>query len=812
LQISGYSSDNRIATIPVQAMTLETGDRLGRYKILAPLGAGGMGEVYRAVDPRLEREVALKVLPAETLTDEVARARMLREARMAARLNHPHVCTVHEVGEADGQIYIAMELVEGQSLATIVADGPLPVEQAVHLGTQVADALAHAHERGVVHRDLKSGNVVITPEGRAKVLDFGLAKQLVGEELAEATTEFGATLTVPGSVVGTLAYMAPEQLRGRPADVRSDVWALGVVLYEMLGGRRPFLAETGFALSAAILNEPPPPLPASVPAGIRTVVERCLEKAPGDRFQTAEEVRTVLETVQSGGVVTVPTQRALVPLGRYWTMAAIMAVAVILAVLAALDVGGVRHLVLGRGGQPQAVRMAVLPFVNLTGDPDQEYLSDGITQEMITQLGRLHPQGLSVIARTSVMRYKGGDTPVDQIGRELGVEYVLEGSARREADRIRITAELIQVGDQTQLWADSYERELAGILIVQAEVAREVAGALALELLPAEQARLTSPRRVDSEAYDAYLKGTYHWQRLTPADLDTAERYFQLALEKDPDFAMAYAGLSAVWAGRRQMRITPAVEAGQKAKAAALNALELDDGLAAGHTRLAGVLAYTDYDPAGAEREYRRAIELDPNDPIARSGYSHLLMSLRRPDEAMQQIERALELDPLNVMTVSFYAIDLLFVRRFDEALAEAERALRLQPDAPVARSAQNYAWLAKGMYTELLAYDRARIAGDPELSEAFERGYSEAGYEGAERRRADVTASRYDTPGGRSALVIAHMYVCGGAKKEALDWLERAYEDHDPNLPFLGMPVWDPLRDEPRFQELLRRMGLPSD
>ena len=532
---------------PGRVTSLSAGDQLGRYEILGPLGAGGMGEVYRARDPGLERVVALKVLPADTLADENARARMLREARMAARLNHPHVCTIHEVGEADGRIYIAMELVEGRPLDAMLAGGPLTVERAVRLVTQVADALAHAHERGVVHRDLKSANVVVTPEGRAKVLDFGLAKRLLGEELDEATTELGATLTVPGSVVGTLAYMAPEQLRGQAADERSDVWALGVVLHEMLGGRRPFVAETGFALSAAILNEPPASLPEEVPVAVRAVVERCLAKDAGERFENGAEVRTALEaaldSAQTGGVGTFTATRATVEQRRRWWLAG-AALAAIVAVLAVLDVAGVRRLVMGRAGKPQAVRMAVLPFVNLTGDPEQEYLSDGITQEMITHLGRLHPEGLSVIARSSVMRYKGGDTPVDQIGRELDVEYVLEGSARREADRVRITAELIHVGDQTQLWADSYEREIAGILAVQSEVAQEVASALAIELLPAEQARLTSARTVDPEVYDAYLKGTYHWQKLFPEDLDTAERYFELALEKDPSYAPAHAGLA----------------------------------------------------------------------------------------------------------------------------------------------------------------------------------------------------------------------------------------------------------------------------
>ncbi len=446
---------------------MEPGDRLGPYEIVAFIGAGGMGEVWRARDTRLEREVALKVLPASTLADPTARARLLREARMASQLNHPNVCTIHEVGESDGRAYIAMELVEGRSLASLLAGGGLPAEQVLKLGLQLADALAHAHERGVVHRDLKSGNVNVTLEGRVKVLDFGLAKRLASEDLAKATTLTQASLTEAGAIVGTLAYMAPEQLRGEGADARSDVWALGVVLYEMAAGRRPFRGDTSYELSSAILSQPPAPLPATVPGPLAAVIERCLGKAPAQRYQRGGEVRAALEAVASGETLPPwPALRAWVVCHRGQTL--LTCASALLAVLVGLDVGGVRSRVLGGPGGAQAIRMAVLPFANLSGDPQQDYLSDGLTQEMIAQLGRLHPETLSVIARTSVMRYKKTETPIDQIGKELGVQYVLEGSAQKEGGRVRVSAELIQVKDQAQLWADTFERELSGALALRA--------------------------------------------------------------------------------------------------------------------------------------------------------------------------------------------------------------------------------------------------------------------------------------------------------------------------------------------------------
>jgi serine/threonine-protein kinase len=775
-----------------------TGKTLGHYRMVEKLGEGGMGEVWRAHDTQLDRDVALKVLLADALTDETARARLVREARLASKLNHPHVCTIHEVGESEGRAYIAMELIEGETLSARVAQGALPAEDLLRLGQQVADALAHAHERGVVHRDLKSANVVVTPEGRAKVLDFGLAKRLSGEALEEATTR--TELTERGAVAGTLAYMAPEQLRGQPADARSDVWALGVMLYEMAAGRRPFQGQTGFELSSAILNQAPPPLPAGVPGALQPVIERCLAKDPGARYQRAGEVRAALEAISSGKLAPWAGWRYTLARRRWLVLAA--ALVVMVAVLA----------VVLRGRAQRAVKLAVLPFANLTGDPEQEYLSDGITQEMIAQLGRLHPASLSVIARTSVMRYKKTDKSIDQIGRELGVDYILEGSARREGSRIRISAELIQVRGQSQLWAESYENELAGILALQSEVARKVAGSLALRLLPGEQARLANARAVNPEAYDAYLKGLHHWHKLTPGDLESVQRYFELAMTKDPDYALAHAGMSLAWAGRQQMGLTPPAEAAPKAKAAALKAVALDETAAEAHHALAIVKGWSDWDWTGAEPEFKRAIEINPSFPDARAYYSHFLMIMRRPEEAMPQMERALQLDPLNELFQAMYGLDLHYVHRYDEAIAQFRKVLRTAPDHPSALGPLPLALFLRGMYPEALAAWKTyltAIYSDRDVERALDRGYAEGGFAGAMRQAADALAAR-----SRKTYVItediALLYVHAGEKGRALNWLEKGVEVRDPNAPYIGEPSFDSLRSEPRYQALLRKMNLP--
>jgi serine/threonine-protein kinase len=802
---------------------LAPGRRFGSYEIVERLGAGGMGEVWRAWDPSLEREVALKVLPVGAVADERARARLLREARMASKLNHPNICTIYEVGEAEDQAYIAMELVAGEALSDRLATGRLSEDEVLRLGHQMADALEHAHSNGVVHRDFKSANVVITPEGRAKVLDFGLAARMSKTEINDATTFTADSMERPGMIAGTLPYMAPELLRGRPADAGSDIWALGVVLYELASGERPFKGDTGFELSSAILRSTPPPL-APGPGGsqstrLQSVVGRCLEKETGARYPSAGEVREALE--MAGMAVPETPKLTLKPgfVGRRWLLPVVGLVGV-LAILAALDVGDLRRFLGGGGvGAVKPVRMAVLPFVNLSGDAEQGYLSDGFTQEMITQLGKLHPEGLSVIARTSVMRYRKGDTPIDQIGRELDVDYVLEGSTQREGGRLRIAADLIQVNDQAQVWADSFERELAGILEVQRAVAQEVAKALALKLLPVEEARLIAGQSVDPEAYEAYLKGTMHWMMLTPSSLEQAERYFEQAIEEDPSYAPAHAGLAWVWAARQQMQFTSPSEAGPKARAAAERAIALDESSDVAHEALAVINTWTDWDWDAAEREFRRALELNPNNANAHAYYAHFLAIVGRIDEAVEHSERSIELDPYNPLFTALYGMVLNFDRRHDDAIATAHAALELQPGSGVAETVLQAAFIAKGMKEEQLELQRERIARDPGRVAAFEEGLSEGGYEGAQRAIADLLAERYGlakgVPDAGTEQVflpdsIAWRYCDAGDYQRAIDWLEEAYEVRDPMLPYIGDPGYDPLRSDPRFQALVRRMGLP--
>jgi TolB-like protein len=479
----------------------------------------------------------------------------------------------------------------------------------------------------------------------------------------------------------------------------------------------------------------------------------------------------VLETVQSGGVIAPPPLRA------------------------------------------SRLRTAVLPFANLTGNPEEEYLADGFTQEMITQLGRLHPEGLSVIARTSVMRYKTGDTPVDKIGKELSVDYVLEGSTQREAGRVRITAELIDVRDQTQLWADSYERELSGILAVQREVAREVAEALAIELLPAEQARLISAPTVDPEAHDAYLKGTYNWQKLTPEGLDNAQRYFDLALDIDPDYAPAYEGLAIVWGAREQMGFTPPEEAGPKSMEAALRAVELDDESAKAHEALAMARTWRDWDWAGAWPEWRRSLELDPNGANAHAYYAHFLAIMGRVDEAIEHSEQALELDPFNPLFHSLYSVVLCYQRRDDDALAAARTALAMQPDEPVAHFVAMYTETAGGRHAEAVAAGKALsnvVYGDPAVEEAIDQGWAQGGHREAFRRGVTALARRFRTSFALPAD-IALFCMAAGEHDQALEWLEQGFDIHDPGLPYLGLPAFDPLHSDPRFQDLVRRLSLPD-
>jgi TolB-like protein/tRNA A-37 threonylcarbamoyl transferase component Bud32/Flp pilus assembly protein TadD len=783
------------------------GQTFAHYRILERLGAGGMGVVYRAHDEQLDCDVAIKVLPAASFRDPAARARLLREARTASKLNHPHICTIYEVGEADGQAYIAMELVEGQSLSARLAGGALPLEQVLRYGLQLADAVAHAHQRGIIHRDLKSANVIITPEGRAKVLDFGLAKRLGREELTEATTQTMDSLTGPGTVVGTLAYMAPEQLRGQPADARSDVWALGVVLCEMAAGQRPFQGQTGFELSSAILSQPPAPLPpgpgGAPPTELRAVIERCLEKEPAQRYQRSEEVRAALEAVQSGAPLPVwPAWKYALSRRRWLALAA--ALVAVVAVVAALDVGGLRGRLLGGGRTLKFDSLAVLPFENLSGDPDQGYLADGIHEALITDLAKLSSLR-RVIARSSAMRYQKTEKPLAQVARELGVDAVITGSVLRSGSRVRVTAHLINAGTEEHLWSDSYERELRDVLSLQNEIVAAITRKTKLQLTPQEQTRLASARPVNPEAYEAYLKGKFYLNRFTPEGFQKGLAYLQQAIEKDPANPLPYAGLAL---GYSLIGHEAAPDALTRGKAAAIKALELDDTLAEAHEALAEIKLYQDWDWAGAEQEFRRALALNPSLPEAHTHYGWYLQLFGRIDEGLAEEKRAREVDPLTPIYTAWLAWQYWEAGRHEEAIKEAQKSLELNPDFPWGLYVLGGVYAQKGMYAEAIAAHQKAAAVRPALRWALGVTYALAG-RGDEARKLAAELKKKVTP--MDAWGLAEVYAALGENDEAFRWLEAAYISRFSFIPWISRhrPL-EPLRSDSRFPDQLRRMNLP--
>jgi serine/threonine protein kinase/tetratricopeptide (TPR) repeat protein len=774
-----------------------------KYKIVDEVGAGGMGIVYKAEDLKLKRTVALKFLPLQLPESTELKERFLIEAQAAAALSHPNICVIHEVGETEDRPYIAMEYVEGETVRDRIKKGPLMPEEALDIISQVAAGLAEAHGKSIIHRDIKSANIMVTPKGQAKVMDFGLAKLRGGSSLTKSQT-----------TLGTVAYMSPEQARGSDLDQRTDIWSLGVVLYEMLTGGLPFKGDHDQTVIYSILHgEPKPPskIQPGLPSGLDEVVLRALAKKAAVRYLTMEEFKADLEAVAEGlkPLKARPTRKIF----GIKTVYVYSALAIGLALLIGLNVGGLRNRLLGRA-PARSVRLAVLPFANLTGDLQQEFFSDGLTQQMNTQLGGLNPQILSVIGNASVARYKKTNTPIDQIGRDLNVEYVLEGGAQREGTRVLITVELIKTRDQTQVWAESFDRDAASLLTVQSDVVQKVAAALAVKLLPGAEARLAKSRTIDPAAYEAYLKGSQYWIKMMPGDTDTAQHYFELALKIQPDYAAAYTGLAWVWIVRNQMGYSPPSEAAPEAKAAALKAVSLDDALGEAHYALAVVDTFHDWDLPAAGREWQRAVELDPNYPDGLAMYSHYLMIVGRSDEAMTMIKRALQLDPFNITAHAFYVIDLLFARRYDDVLTEARNALAMQPDNNPVLDGLFRAQAAKGMYKECLETLKAYLKLNyqvPDLDVLIDRGFAEGGFQVAMKNAADALAA-YATGHSVVPYDMVLLYDCAGDNVRAMEWVERAYEARDPSMPYFSLLVSDPLHADPRFQELMRRMNLPAD
>ncbi|HEX9903119.1 MAG TPA: protein kinase [Acidobacteriota bacterium] len=782
------------------------GQTFGHYRILEKIGEGGMGVVYRAHDESLDRDIALKVLPASSFQDPAARARLLREARIASQLNHPHICTIHEVSEAEGQVYIAMEYVEGQPLSARLAAGPMPQEQVLRFGIQLAEALGQAHGRDVLHRDFKSANVIITKEGRAKVLDFGLAKRLTEGELGEATRSL-ASLTSPGILTGTLAYMSPEQLGGQQADARSDIWSLGVVLYEMAAGGQPFQGQTGFELSSEILNKKPRPLPAQVPPELRAVIERCLEKEPGRRFQRASEVQSALEAIQKGTVSPWVAWRYW--LARHLGLVLAGAAIVLAVILVGLNVAGLRTWLLGGGQTLKFTSLAVLPLENLSGDKEQDYFADGMTEELITNLAKV--SALKVVSRTSVMQYKGTKKPLPQIAKELNVEVVIEGSVIREGGRVRVTAQLIQASTDKHLWADRYERDLTSVLGLQSEIAGTIADKIHAALTPTERAQLAAARPVNPEAYEAYLKGKYYLNKMTEDGYEKGLAYLNQAVEKDPTNPQSYAALALAYSIMGHERHPDAFE---RAKAAARKAEELGGNppaemyLASGMTKL-----YSDWDYAGAEKELRRAMELNSSLGEAHRDYAWYLHLTGRGEEALAKMKRAQEVEPLNPLFYADRGWQYWWMGKNDQALEETRKSLELDPNFNEGLAVLGYAYADKGMFDEAIAAHQKLATVDPTWRWCLVETLAQAGRKDEARQTlAKFLAQKPAPAGGWDGWFIAEIYTLLGDKNEAFRWLEAAYKERNSLLPWINQnPFYVPLHDDPRFQDLVRRINPPG-
>jgi serine/threonine protein kinase len=788
------------------------GTTLGQYRIVAELGAGGMGVVYRAADERLGRDVALKVLPAGETADEASRARLMREARTASALNHPHVCTIYEVIEAEGRIAIAMELVEGRSLREAIGGTGLAPEWVARYGAQIADALAHAHAKGVIHRDLKSANVVIAPQDRAKVLDFGLAKRLSaagGERLPDSLS-----LTQSGLIIGTPPYLAPEVLTGASSDERSDLWALGVLLYEMASGRLPFGGRTVVEIAAAILHDPVPSLPARVPPGLQAVILRCLAKDPGQRYRNADEVRSALENAEHAAAPT-PVLRSRARLPIALAAAATLGVAAVFGLLRSgrFPFGGATTrsaapVVAG----PRFSSLAVLPLANLSGDPQQEYFADGMTEELISDLGPI--SALRVISRTSVLRYKGTQKPVPEVARELGVDAIVEGSVRRAGDRVRISARLIDGKSDGEVWSKTYEREVTDVLNLQREVAIDIAEMIRIEVTPNEHQRMTRPdRAVNPEANDLYLKGRSSWGTLTREGVQHGMDLYQQAIVIDPSDPRFYAGIADAYLVMAELLgvMTPA-EAMPRAKEYAQKALALDDQIAEGHTSMAAALFLGDWDWVGAEREARRALDLSPGSSEAMFTLASVLGGQGRAGESIEIARRARDRDPGSLVTNWCFGEVLLFAGRYDEALAQARHTLALDPASPLPTSQIVLLEESRRDYVAAIGAIDAYLGQTEEgkgLVTALRAAYASTGPRGYSRVLLDRSPSPSPLGVGRTCF-RARLCALLGEREQALDILEAALAAHDGALLFLNVePGFESLRGEPRFKAMVTKIGL---
>ena len=789
-------------TLQTPVHTLTKGTLIaGKYRIIGEIGRGGMGVVYMAEDTKLGRTVALKFLPSQWTSDSEARERFTQEARAASALDHPNICTIHEIEETvDGQLYIAMGCYEGESLKEKIKRGPLNTNEALGLATQIAAGMAKAHAKGIVHRDLKPANILLTQDGVAKVVDFGLAK-LAGQ----------VKLTREGTTVGTVAYMSPEQTRGDAIDQRTDIWSLGVVLYEMLTGRVPFKGDYEQSVIRSILKTEPEPVTRirkDLPAGLGNIIAKALSKKPVDRYLSMDELSEDLKAIAEG-LKPLRAKPSLLS-GRVLGLKKIYAYTgllglTVLAILALLFLSPKRN---------QIRSIAVLPLANLSGDPGQDYFSDGMTEELTATLSQI--SALKVISRTSAMHFKGSNKPLREIAAALGVEGVIEGSVLRSGARVRITAQLINAASDTHLWAQTYDRDLKDVLALQSDVARAIAGEVQAKLTPQEQSRLGAAHSVNPEAHDLVLKGRLILNQMNEKEIPKALDYFQQAIALDPTYALAHAKLAQYYYQSAFNGWLPPSEMIPKAKATLRQALDLDDTLAEAHSVLGSLMWTFDRDWAGAEREMQRAIALNPNSADVHDQYAFYLIVTGRFDAGIAEQRLAMALDPLTPARTWELGFFLCYSRRYDESIAQFRQALDADPNGlgPWARSGLSVVYAKKHMDKEAIAECDRAVKTAPEDQFVLSVCGWALGFMGR-RQQAQALLDRLKSLSARHYVDpynIAFVYDGLGDNNSAMKCLERSYAERSPQSGFLGVDIWtDRLRTDPRFQELVRRMNYPA-